>query len=388
MTVISVLLVLITLAMPLAFLNAQNRQLAPLMFLSCAVHCIAVFTQHEILKTVTADAHLYYYDLEGYTGRPIAFGTSFVVYLTQFLKNSFQLEFIDIMYIYGMTGAAAILLLMRWIYLNMAGSVKWIGCFLCFLPSLHFWTSSIGKDAPMALALVLLVLSFSNIKNSLLPFVVGSLICLAIRPHIFVILLAAYVAARVLRSSSFGLRILAVVLAIAFIPLARIIMQNFIGLDILSSTDTIALFSERQNYFSNTTDDGVIYIDNLFLRVIYFSFSPFFYDANSALSLVSSFENLIILLILLRLSSTFWKIDITKKAFATFLIFLVLLLFLFNGLGGYNVGLALRQKVMLYPALIVVFLLGEVGRAASKWDRRHRLKPARKLSHYPIGQIG
>ena len=372
MTVLSIVLIALSLALPVIFTSNQNKKLLPWMFLLCAVHCATVLVQNEMLKAVTADAHLYYYDIDMYTARPFGLGTSAIVYTAQFLKMSLNLEFVDVMLMFGILGAITIILLSRWIDGNFKGYVRTIGLLLCFLPGLHFWTSSTGKDAPMALGIFLVIFSTIDIRKRAWIFGFGLLICLLTRPHISIILMAAWAGAHILRNRIPALRIAALVGAVAFIPIAQIIIQNFLDIDILNTNDLSKLVAERQNYFENTLDDGVVYIENPIVRIIYFTFNPFFYNASSANALMSSIENLILVIMMLRVFVGFRKIEEKNKTFALFLLLFIVAMVIFQGLGGYNIGLALRQKVMIYPAFIMLLVICEQGLAARRSVRSHK----------------
>lgn len=348
------------------------------MFLFCAVHCATVLVQNEMLKSVTADAHLYYYDIDMYTARPFGLGTSAIVYAAQFLKLSLNLEFVDVMLMFGILGATTIVLLSRWIDENFKGYVRNLGLLLCFLPGLHFWTSATGKDAPMSLGIFFILFSTIDIRKRAWIFGLGLLICLLTRPHILIILLAAWAGSHILRNRIPTLRIAALVGAIAFIPIAQIIIQIFLDIDILNTSDLSKLVAERQNYFENTVDDGVIYIENPIVRVIYFTFNPFFYNASSANALMSSFENLILIVMMLRVIIGFRAIEERNKTFALFLLLFIVAMVIFQGLGGYNIGLALRQKVMIYPAFIMLLVLCEQGLAVR---RSLRTRKSSQLTH-------
>lgn len=366
MTVLSIALIAFSLALPLIFMSSQKKQLAPWLFLFCSIHCAMVLVQNEMLKSVIADAYLYYYDTDMYTMRPFGLGTSAIVYIAQFLKLSLNLGFVDLMLLFGILGATTIILLSRWIDESFDGSIRALGLLLCFLPGLHFWTSSTGKDAPMSLGIFLVLLSTINIRKRIWLFSLGALICLLTRPHILIILMAAWAGSHILRNRIPVLRILALIVAIAFIPVAQIIIQNFLNIDILNTNDLSKLVAERQNYFENTFDDGVIYISNPIARIIYFNFNPLFYNASSINSLMSSIENLILIVMMLRVFIGFRSIEECNKTFALFLLLFIVAMVIFQGLGGYNIGLALRQKVMIYPAFIMLILICEQGRAVRR----------------------
>jgi hypothetical protein len=380
MNVLSIVLVALSLALPVILMPNQKKQLLPWTFLFCAFHCATVLVQNEILKTITADAHLYYYDIDLYTARPFGLGTSAIVYAAQSLKLSLNLEFVDLMLMFGIFGAITIVLLSRWIDENFKGYVRKFGLLLCLLPGLHFWTSSTGKDAPMALGIFLVLFSSVDIRKKVWLFALGVLICLLTRPHILIILMAAWATSHVLRNRIPALRIAALVAAIAFIPVAQIIIQTFLDIDILNTNDLSKLVAERQNYFENTLDDGVIFIENPIVRVIYFTFSPFFYNATSVNAIISSIENFILMLMMLRVFIGFRAVEERNKTFALFLLLFIITMVIFQGLGGYNIGLALRQKVMIYPAFIMLLVICEQGLAV----RRSLRSPKSSQQKYTV----
>jgi hypothetical protein len=369
MTVLAFLLIGLSFALPLAFLTRSRQSLALWLFALSAVHCAAVLVQNQMLQDVSVDAHLYYYDTEMYLARPFGMGTSAVVYFTQIVKKTFNFEFVELMLVFGMCGSIAIIMLACWIHENLVGYVRFLCLILCFMPGLHFWTSSIGKDAPMALGIVLLILAAQDMKAKWRSFGLGVLICLIIRPHILLLVLTAFAAAHILRNRSLMLRIGAVVIAAALFPVAQIVFQNFLGINILNGDDLSKLFTEQQNYLANTLDEGVVFIANPIVRVVYFTFNPLFYNASSATSLMASIENLILIFMMLGISRGFRAVEGAHKPYAIFLALFIVILLLFQGLGGYNVGLALRQKVMVYSALILLLAICEKQRTL-----RHRRK--------------
>lgn len=384
MSVFSIALIALSLALPVVFMSNQKKQLAPWMFLFCAVHCATVLLQNEMLKAVVADAHLYYYDTDMYTARPFGFGTSAIVYIAQYLKLSLNLDFVDLMLIFGIFGSITILLLSDWVDKNFNGHVRTLGLLLCLLPGLHFWTSSTGKDAPMSLGIFLVLIATINIRNKPWILVFGSLICLLTRPHIFIILMAAWAASHVLRNRILALRVAALLMAVAFIPIAQIIIQNFLDINILNASDLSKLVAERQNYFENTLDSGVIFIANPIARIIYFTFNPLFYNASSINAIMSSIENLILIVMMLRVSMGFRAIEEQHKTFALFLLLFIVTMVVFQGLGGYNIGLALRQKVMIYPAFIMLVLVSERGLAVRRSMRSRKSRRSRNAITSPL----
>ena len=54
-----------------------------------------------------------------------------------------------------------------------------------FLPNMHFWTSSLGKGAPIFMGLMMFAYAINNPKSRLITLILGSVLIYFIRPHVF-----------------------------------------------------------------------------------------------------------------------------------------------------------------------------------------------------------
>ena len=379
MGTLSLLFIALTFMLPLMIGMRNPRAPMSLMLLAAAVHTAAVAIQDRLLKSITSDAHLYYYDLDSYMNQPIKLGTSLIVYFTYYLKNYLDASFTDLMYFFGMFGAAAIMLLLNFISNILPKNRRFFSYCACFLPGLHFWTSSIGKDSLIALGMALAVTTVTKLPQRILGFIIGIAIIMLIRTHIAIILLGAFGIAKLVFDNRIGGRITLLILVALSMPAVYFATQSFLGINILNLNELSIFFQDRQTYASSSDDQGVIFITNPFARLGYFLLRPFFFDANNVLALIASFENLALLLVIGRLIFLWKRSSLAERVMPVFLLLFIISLSLFLGFTGYNVGLALRQKVMVYPAIIILLTIMETSSIlrAPMSARRPRTRQAR-----------
>ena len=379
MGILSLFFIALTFTLPLLIAMRNPRAPISLMFLAAIIHTTAVAIQDKLLKSTNADAHLYYYDLDFYMAQPIQLGTSLIVYLTYWLKTYLNASFTDLMYLFGMSGSAAIMILLSFIASNSHKGRHFFPYCACFLPGLHFWTSSIGKDSLIILGLVLAVTSVTKLPQKMLGFIIGIGIIMIIRTHIAIILIGAFGIAKLMFDNRIGGRITLLILATLAIPTVYFATQSFLGINIFNLNEISSFFQDRQTYVSSLEDQGVTFIANPFARLGYFLLRPFFFDANNILALIASFENLALLLVIGRLIFLWKRSSLSERVTPVFLLLFIISLSLFLGFTGYNVGLALRQKVMIYPAIVILLTIMEASSMLHKpiSARRPRTRQAR-----------
>lgn len=363
MTIVGYLGLLIALLL-MFIVPAQRLHIPPALVMGAAlIRIAAVVTTVSLLATWDADANLYYFDTLGYTVQGFELGTSFVTYLTQFLKSATGGSIGDLMVIYALPGLIGIFVLMRFCGGLFEPERPPAAPFLFFLlPGFHFWTSWINKDGLSSLGIVLMIVGAANLSKRIALVVLGVIILTLVRPHIAAAGLAALgLAYGLSRKSGGNAIILLPLMAIAAVA-GGAVFQSFLGIDIFDINQVLNLLADRQTYLATTNELDVTYIENPLLRMLSFLFMPLFIGADNALALLASFENLAILLLTGWIIYDFRRGRLFGDPLARFLAFFAILLVLLLGLTSYNVGLALRQKVMLYPLLIALLMMGEAAR--------------------------
>ncbi|MBV8328648.1 hypothetical protein [Chryseobacterium sp.] len=217
---------------------------------------------------------------------------------------------------------------------------------LLFLPSMHWWTAGIYKEA-LILPLMYFILRRINRLFTFWTIFLFSLLIL-IRPYLGPVILAGIV----LRYRSFINRKIIISISIATVLLVLVFVT---GLKSVFGTLNMETQFEELYKYSQT---GVAIIDiketTYWERLIYMMFRPLFFDADTSMKFIYSFENAIFL----GWFSLFLYKIVRKKINRSFLFKNIyftssLFIWLFIGIYIYNYGLASRMKVMIVPFLLI-----------------------------------
>ena len=242
-----------------------------------------------------------------------------------------------------------------------------IALLLFFLPSMVFWTSSIGKDAPMFLLSGVVCAAYARLLDRFHPLSFGLLLgalwlISRIRPHVALMLAASALAALLLSrglprlsqraSRTIGFALLA---AATLLLLPRV--EEFLRLESLSLASSRE-FLEWQ--LTMTTRGGSSFgsTGSFFGRVLaspLLLVRPFPWEIHNLPSVFAAMENVLIvamawvnrhsLLINLRTARS-------HPLFVFALSFSALFVLAFSGIG--NFGILVRQRVMLLPWILIL----------------------------------
>jgi hypothetical protein len=333
------------------------------LFIACySAHIAATLTYWLYSQSFGADAILYYTDAYGWAQNPFAAGSVFTVQFTQLIKSVFGGTYLDFFLLFQSFGFLGIALIIRSLHEVTADLgqplLRWEKALL-FLPGLHFWTSAIGKDAPLFAAVSLSVWAMINIERRFAWLALAVAIMFPFRPHI-----AGIVMLSLLATLLFDARIrlvLKVPIALVAIAGAVYILTAVEQSFKMAAFDPEAIgdFLATKQSYGLRTDTGSMILSLPFpLRVLSLLFRPFFLDANGIFGIIVSFENLALLIIfgtlivrlptLLRLSVSVIHVRYCLVFAATLIVLLSLVI--------YNVGLGLRQKYMVMPAILLLFV--------------------------------
>lgn len=359
------------LAWPLAFARRENRR--PLIFLAAySLHVLSAVVYFYYIQTASSDAYLYYYDEYGFYAHPVRFGTGFVIHLVQFLKTNFGGSFLDYFLVFQAAGFWGIVFLMRTfeeIYIELGARQPMLIYLMLFLPGIHFWTSAIGKDAPLFLATSLSVWSMMNLRRRFWVFGAAIFIMVLIRPHVALLAMLSLALAAFMDPKARGyVKLFLLTAALAGAAVVAGTVQSAFDLDV-TSAESVGEFLTRQSEVTGTMGGGTAVIGASFpVRVASLLFRPFFIDAEGAFGLIASFENVFIMFvigtILFRMRST---LRLARNVFfLRYAIFFSISLIILLSLIYYNVGLGLRQKMMIMPGLLAFFAALQAVRVAMR----------------------
>lgn len=342
---------------------AADRLRVSVFALAYILHIAASVTYYVFVQSRDADTALYYYDPMNYY-QEFGFGSStlFIIWVVQIIKQNFGGTYLDFFLLFQAFGFFGIALLMRtieelWNEVNVRQPLFSYALLLC--PSLHWWTTGIGKDAPFFLAIVLGIWASLQLRQRLAWMVLSIGAILAIRPHIALLVLAAlFVMALTEQRVAFWRRT-ALGIATGLGIWGAIATMQTLNIDI-TNPETLSFAMEVRENVLNSADSGDSRVDGAYpVRVLSLLFRPLFFDAEDMFGYLASVENVLIVLLfafgLLRLPSLLY---LTRRlAFVRFSLTAVICIIGFQALTYYNVGLGLRQKwTMILPFLLVLFV--------------------------------
>lgn len=359
-------------AIPVAFTQATRLKVA-YMAIIYLIHIAACLVYFKRAEGGAADSALYYDDPYQTYQDGFGLGTQGILYVVQYLREMVGGTYLDFYLLFQAIGFLGLTILLRILEeVHDELRIPYAPYFyaLIALPSLHFWSSALGKDAPMLLATSLALWASMRLPNRAKALIGALLLMLFIRPHIAVVATAALSLAVVVgRGIPIYLRIVLFFVAVAGTGLAATTLQNTYAIDITSSESIGQQFERRDNVLQSDEAGNTAVTGGVAVRLLSLLFRPFFFDANELFALLASFENLVVLGIFLLLLVR-WRnaLQLFRNVFFTrFALIYAVALTVFLTLSYWNVGLGLRQKwTMLMPMYLVLLVAVMAVRQARK----------------------
>jgi len=252
---------------------------------------------------------------------------------------------------------------------------------ILFFPNMHFWTASLGKGAPIFLGLMMFAYAIKTPKSRLVPLILGSLLIYYIRPHVFMFVavgtVLGYMSGK--EKISFGRKLFIYIALIGGLVLVQDTILGVAGLE--GSEDLVEGFedfsADRSESLSSSGSGVDMSSYPLPVKLFTFWFRPLFFDAPGILGLITSVENLMYLLLFVK---------ILKKDFITFIknstvvVKMSLVVFFLSSFAMTfvmsNLGIIMRQKsmVMYFAFFVIYYYL-----AQKKYDKIMRLRKFKRI---------
>ena len=321
-----------------------------------AFHLGFTYLYYDMSMHRVADANLYY-NRAFFTDFSFRPGTIFVTDVAGLMVQYLQFAKLHVFLVFSMMGLAGILLLAHVIipfWSARRGWSRYIPYGLIFLPGLHFWSSALGKDAPAFLAVNLAIYAVVRFPRRLPAFIAAVLIMLSVRPHIAVLMAAALVTALMLGVNSRLWQKLLLVAAGAIVLSGMMdFVLEYVGLTSFSNTDQVLEFVEKRQ---SANMEGGSSIDlasmNPVMRFASYLFRPHVLEARGLNALVAAGENALLLAFFLLYFVRFaprlmFEAAVSIRYNEVFFLVGTIVLSTLTA----NLGIALRQKIMLLPSL-------------------------------------
>ncbi|WP_432712762.1 hypothetical protein [Pedobacter sp.] len=287
-------------------------------------------------------------------------GTSFILFLTYPLVKYLQLSFYTGGLLFAMVGFQGFIYLYSIIRKFTRKPVLLYGFqlfpYILFLPNLHFWSAGIGKDALSFFAIMLFYYSLFKLNKKWVWALFALFLAYHVRPHIALFLIvSSFVAILIDGKMKFSVKVaLGLVMLLGAIFLFNSVVQ-FMRLDDVS-TDSISQYSEtKANNLTKGSGSAVALAGYPFpFKVFTFLYRPLFLDVNNSLAIVSSIENLMLLIlsVLLLIMKPFSAFKKAPMPIKSILIFFVICTCAF-AITLSNLGIMLRQKTPVICCLLI-----------------------------------
>lgn len=288
------------------------------------------------------------------------YGLDFVVMTLYPFIKVFKMTYFTCFLVHNMIGflGISLIFLTMWEQYQSHKNYKWVLLIPLFWPSLNFWTSMIGKDSIIIMALGMLMFAISNFDNRKVLLLLSLLLIGHVRPHMAMMIIPCLVITMITSSGNVSPYKRAVM---SFILIASLFAVYGVFLDLLKTesldlSTAESIIENRQNNWGGGSSVGMGSA-NIVQRVFTYLYRPLFVDAYSFEMVMASFENIVLILITLtmltpRFLSYVFKTKSYLVRFNTLYFFIVTV---FLAAATPNMGTAARQKNMVIIGFFILF---------------------------------
>ena len=284
----------------------------------------------------------------------LQYATSSIHFLCYPLVHLFGLHYFGCFIIFSLIGLTGWTLILE-VALDLVKpfrTSRWT--YLLLLPQLHFWTCAIGKDSVCFLLISLIIYAW-HFKRSLWLILLAIVPLAIIRVHVAGVVAVAFLLATMLSKRRYNLFTKAFIIAVSVVGFI-FAFDRFLETTKSESVLEAASYAES---FTETYSETGSFVDlsnsPIIVKMGAYLFRPLFFDARNILTLEASVENLLWLAFVFTMLALLFKrkkrfsIDWGQLGFP-----LLSALFLLVGLsyGLSNLGIAMRQKTMIFPFLL------------------------------------
>lgn len=363
---------------------------ADMRVLIIALHIRILFTfgYYRLFLHSPADAHGYFrYAQRGVVTNLARAGTQFVRNLSALLypfsslfDNEYLMHYIPFS-LCGFAGSVLFYAVIKKIYKPLGKKYRReLLLITVAMPNVIFWTSNIGKDSIVYLGLCTLLYGttlYPNLVKTVVVSSVGALITYYIRPHVMMfytlsLFMGIFLQKRGLSGQNIALSL--VVLVVFSLTYEQVF--RYVGIDVSQHMDESVASQEGEEGPSlyeeslanierraaaldgGGSGTGRRTVNPLFfpLYALQFLLGPFLWQTRTPIQITAAVENIIyqlMIIFIIRNRSIFLKTQ--EVPFKYGILTYVLLMSVIMGATFTNLGLIVRQKVMILPFLIYLY---------------------------------
>lgn len=235
----------------------------------------------------------------------------------------------------------------------------WVFPLIFFLPNLHFWSSGVGKDSLLFFCIGMFAYALLNLSKRFILIIISLGLAFFIRPHMVLFMLLSFGLAYAIHSNLNIIKRLffaGLLLAGSAVILPSVL--EFVKVDEIT-TENLEKFSEDKSALLSRENTGsrLSQSSSFPAKLFAFYFRPFFFDVNGIPALIASFENLILLILGIKVLRRKPYLAFKKAPFIIkgFIIFMIIGSIAFSLSLG-NVGIMIRMRNMFLPGFIIFMM--------------------------------
>jgi len=311
--------------------------------------------------TNISDAGGYYVSSFQYIG-DFEPGTVFVIFLTSIFSVHLNMSYLGIFLVFNLFGSIGLLAFygaLRLATVDKSRALRVLSLLILLMPSINFWTASLGKDAISFMATGLAI--WAALEFSKRTFLLGLAVIamLLVRPHMAAIMVLAFVFSTIFSTRlSLVQRVVLGTMAFAVTAAMLPFALTYAGLgDASSSGDVMAYIEKRQGF--NQAGGGGVDISSMSppMQLFTYLFRPLPFEAHSIFALASSLDNVVLLgLFVMGIRRVFTYRSPYPRENRVFLWTYAIAAWIILALTTANLGISVRQKWMFTPVLLYLFI--------------------------------
>jgi hypothetical protein len=232
---------------------------------------------------------------------------------------------------------------------------------LLLLPSLHFWSSGVGKDSLVFLFLTMFLYGIRDLRKYVILVGISLLLLYHVRPHIaFILLLSSSIMLLLDSKLHFSYKLIFFSLAVVGFVFIYDEVLKFLRIEELDSESIAGLFSTTSGNLSY----GRSFVDMSGypypLKVFTFLYRPLFFDAHNFSSFLNSIENLISLVLTI---TVFSKVNPIKgyqnspnAIKIMFLTFIMATVAFAGALSNFGIMVRMKNMTFIYFLFFLVYI--------------------------------
>lgn len=291
-------------------------------------------------------------------------GTYFMFALHYLPANVMDLSYFTVTMMYTFLGMIGLVFFYVIAVTLVPQNTKYKGYYLFpllfFMPNLHLWSVAAGKDTICFFCVAAVAYGLLKPGSRILLIALGLLLSYCVRPHIMLFIVLGFAIGYVFSQKTSVFRRLA--FSVVFLALGLIILPTVMENSKIEEA-SIESFSEfstsksqllsRENVGSKVDIGSYPYP----VKVFTFLYRPLFFDINGIPSLLSSLDNLLLLLLSIKFlrNKPLESIKKSPPVIKGLFYFFLLGTLVFCQILG-NLGIMIRMKNMFIPGLLIFFL--------------------------------